>query len=96
MPSAQRRGPAWKLSALWHNILAQRFARGAVMSSDTNGLIKKIEELPAERIAEVEDFVDFLRARDRDRALVRAATAASLTSFAAIWDNPEDAVYDAL
>ncbi|MGH7075113.1 MAG: hypothetical protein ACREFD_13050 [Stellaceae bacterium] len=66
------------------------------MSPNTNGLIKKIEQLPANRIAEVEDFVDFLRTRDQDSALTRAAAAVSATSFAAIWDNPEDAAYDAL
>jgi len=66
------------------------------MPSNARDLIAKIERLPADRIAEVEDFVDFLRTRDQDRALTRAATAVSATSFAAIWDNPEDAAYDAL
>ena len=59
-------------------------------------LIEKITALPAERVAEVEDFVDFLHSREQDRALVRAAAAASAPSFAAVWDNPEDSVYDAL
>jgi len=66
------------------------------MSHNAQDLIKKIEQLPAERIAEVEDFIDFLRMRDRERAHTRAATAASAASFAAIWDNPDDAAYDAL
>jgi hypothetical protein len=66
------------------------------MSHNAHDLIKKIEQLPAERIAEVEDFIDFLRMRDRERALTRAAAAASAASFAAIWDNPDDAAYDAL
>lgn len=66
------------------------------MSSLTNGLFKKIAELPADRIAEVEDYVDFLRTRDQDRSLTRAASAASAASFAAIWDNPDDDAYDAL
>jgi hypothetical protein len=66
------------------------------MSSDTEALIKKIEALPAERIAEIEDFVDFIRQREQDRALTRAAAAASAPVFAAIWSNPEDDVYDAL
>ena len=30
---------------------------------DTQALMEKIQSLPAERIAEVEDFVDFLRER---------------------------------
>jgi hypothetical protein len=59
-------------------------------------LIEKIEALPAERIAEVEDFVDFLRLREQGRALARAATATSAPAFATIWNNPDDEVYDAL
>jgi hypothetical protein len=59
-------------------------------------LIEKINLLPAERLHEVEDFVDFLRLRDQDGALVRAAGAASAPAFAAVWDNPEDDVYDAI
>jgi len=44
----------------------------------------------------VEDFVDFLRMRDHDRALSRLAEAVSEPAFAAVWENPEDDVYDAL
>ncbi len=64
--------------------------------SDAQNLIDKIAALPVERIAEVEDFVDFLRLRDQDRALSRAAAAASAAAFAAVWENPEDDVYNAL
>ena len=32
-------------------------------------LIEKIEALPAERIAEIEDFVDFIRSREQERTL---------------------------
>lgn len=64
--------------------------------ANTADLFKKIAELPAERIAEVEDYVDFLRTRNQDRSLTRAASAASAASFAAVWDNPDDAAYDAL
>jgi hypothetical protein len=63
---------------------------------DARALIEKITGLPSERLAEVEDFVDFLRQRDRDQALTRAAAAASAPAFAAVWGNPEDDVYDAL
>ncbi|WP_446488144.1 hypothetical protein [Caulobacter sp. LARHSG274] len=59
-------------------------------------MIKKITSLPSERLAEVEDFVDFLRQRDRDQALTRAAAATSAPAFAAVWDNPEADVYDTL
>ena len=65
---------------------------------DPKALVEKISALPIERIAEVEDFVDFLRLRDQDHALSRAAAAAaaSAPAFAAVWENPEDDVYDAL
>ena len=59
-------------------------------------LIEKLNTLPEGRLAEVEDFVDFLRSRDQDRALFRAAQAASEPAFAAVWDNPEDDAYDAI
>lgn len=65
-------------------------------SSHTHALIEKIRMLPAERIAEVEDFVDFIRLREQERTLARAASAASAPAFAAIWDNPDDDAYDAL
>jgi hypothetical protein len=58
-------------------------------------LIDKIAALPAPRLAEVEDFVDFLLLKDQDRALAKAAVAASEPVFAAVWNNPEDDVYDA-
>jgi hypothetical protein len=61
-----------------------------------SALIEKLNTLPMDRLAEVEDFVDFIRQRDHDRALVRAAGVASLPAFAAVWDNPEDDAYDAL
>jgi len=59
-------------------------------------LIDKIQTLPAERIAEVEDFVDFIRLREQERSLIRAAAASSEQAFSAVWNNPEDDVYDAL
>lgn len=68
------------------------------MADDANvqSLIEKITALPAGRIAEVESFVDSLSDHEQDRALVRAAAAASAPAFAAVWDNPEDSVYDDL
>jgi predicted MPP superfamily phosphohydrolase len=57
-------------------------------------LIEKLKDLPPQRIAEVEDFVDFLRAREDEQRLTRAASKASEASFAAVWDNDEDAAYD--
>jgi hypothetical protein len=66
------------------------------MPADTKALVAKIAALPAERIAEIEDFVDFIRLREQERALTRAAAATSAPVFAAIWSNPEDDAYDAL
>lgn len=59
-------------------------------------LIAKIRSLPAERLVEVEDFVDFLTLRDEERKLTRAAASLSEDAFHAVWDNPDDAEYDRL
>ena len=59
-------------------------------------LIEKISALPPEKVAEVEDFVDFLSQRLNDRQLTQAAMKLSENSFKSVWDNPDDAVYDNL
>jgi hypothetical protein len=59
-------------------------------------LIEKIQSLPPERVAEVEDFVDFLKLRDTDRRLTVAAAKLSEEAFRRVWDNPDDADYDRL
>ncbi len=59
-------------------------------------LIDKLETLPPERVAEVEDFIDFIKQRDQDRQLTHAATKVAESSLHKVWDNPDDAVYDAL
>ena len=66
------------------------------MPADTSALIEKIQMLSPDRLVEVEDFVDFIRLREQERALTRAAAAASAPAFAAVWNNPEDDAYDAL
>ena len=40
--------------------------------------------------------MDFIAGREQERALTRAASAASAPAFAAIWNNPDDDAYDAL
>ena len=50
----------------------------------------------AEWVAEVEDFLDFLTARDQDRHFTRAAMRLSEEAFRAVWDNSDDAEYDRL
>jgi hypothetical protein len=63
---------------------------------DPQALIEKLKALSPERVAEVEDFVDFLRTREQERALARAAAYVAEPTFATVWDNDEDAVYDRL
>ena len=64
------------------------------MTASEQILIEKIKQLPPQRMAEVEDFVDFLRAREGEQRLKHAAAKASEASFARVWDNDEDAAYD--
>ena len=49
----------------------------ATPMQNTQALIEKIQSLPTDRIAEVEDFVDFLKQRTR----LRKATTASKKSL---------------
>lgn len=55
----------------------------------------KLKRLPPEKLAQVEDFVDFIAERD-DRRLTAAAASLSEASLARIWDNSGDAAYDKL
>ncbi len=64
------------------------------MATPRNQLVEKISRLSPERVAEIEDFVDFIAQRYTDRQLVRAAAGASEVAFAKAWDNSEDDVYD--
>lgn len=64
------------------------------MGTPHDQLLEKISRLPPERVAEVEDFVDFIAQRDTDRELDRAAARASEAAFGKAWSNPEDDVYD--
>ena len=64
------------------------------MTAAEQVLIDKIKQLPPQRMAEVEDFVDFLCAREHEQRLTLAAAKASEASFAQVWDNDEDAAYD--
>ena len=59
-------------------------------------LLEKIKRLPPQRLAEVEDFLDFLRTREDDQRLTQSAAHASEASFSAVWENDEDADYDRL
>jgi Protein of unknown function (DUF2281) len=64
------------------------------MNAPDQVLFDKIKQLPPQRLAEVEDFVDFLREREAEQGLTQAAAHASEASFAKVWDNDDDAAYD--
>ncbi len=59
-------------------------------------ILEKLKRLPAERVAEVEDFIDFLRERAGDRDLTATAMIAAAPILKTLWDNPDDAEYDRL
>jgi hypothetical protein len=59
-------------------------------------LIEKIRMLSPDKLAEVQDFVDFLSQRDRDARLLQAGNKLAEDAFNKVWDNPEDAEYDNL
>lgn len=59
-------------------------------------VVRKLQTLAPNRIEEVEDFIDFLSQRDNDRQLTRAAMQTSEPALNGVWDNPDDAEYDAL
>ncbi len=69
---------------------------GEVQQVADETLIDKIRSLPPEKVAEIEDFVDFLKLRDQERRLTQAATKLSEDAFRRVWDNPDDAEYDRL
>lgn len=71
-------------------------------------IVEKLNELPPERVAEVMDFIDFLRQREQSKqktegavdalgGMTRAEAAelrARLETFAEDWDKPEMDIYD--
>jgi hypothetical protein len=69
-------------------------------------LIAKIRQMSTRHQLQVERFIDSLNNPDGivptvenyqpDSALAQMAAKASEPSFAKIWDNPEDAIYDQL
>ena len=59
-------------------------------------LIEKIRALPADKVAEVEEFIDFIAQRNEERRLVRASGRLAEEVLRTVWDNPDDAEYDRL
>lgn len=66
------------------------------MQPQLQHMLEKLEHLSPERLAEVEDFIDFLQQRDKDKGLRQDYAHASEAAFAKVWDNDEDAIYDQL
>jgi hypothetical protein len=66
------------------------------MQPQLEQMMEKLEHLSPDRLAEVEDFIDFLQQRDRDKLLRQDYARASEATFAKVWDNDEDAIYDQL
>lgn len=65
-------------------------------NSSEQRLLAKIRKLPAEKVNEVEEFIDFLCQPNADRAITQAAAKLSQPILQQIWDNPADAEYDNL
>ena len=59
-------------------------------------LVQKLQMLPPQRVAEVEDFIDFLRLREQSEAATQAAMQAAEPVLESVWDNADDADYDRL
>ncbi len=66
------------------------------MLPQVHHVIQKLEHLSPERLAEVEDFIDFLHQRDQEKRLRQDFAQASEAAFAKVWDNDDDAIYDTL
>ena len=65
-------------------------------SNHRRTLLERLDRLPSERQAEVEDFVEFLSLKDQDRGLAHATAKVSEASFKRAWENPDDSAYDQL
>jgi Protein of unknown function (DUF2281) len=79
-----------------HSTSSLPIFKECAMLSNTQRLIAKIQALPPERLAEVDDFVDFLQHKDQEQILTQAAMQMSAKSLAAVWDNPDDEAYNDL
>jgi hypothetical protein len=65
------------------------------LSKRAKALARKIQCLPPELVALVEDFVEFLGQRE-ERQLTQSAAKLAEKAFRKVWDNPADAAYDRL
>ncbi len=61
------------------------------MHSATEGLNRKIRSLTPEQLLKVEELIDTLQTEDQARSILPL----SEPSFAGVWNDPENDVYDA-
>lgn len=66
------------------------------MQPQVEHMLEKLEHLSPERLAEVEDFIDFLSQRDQDKRLRHDYAQVSEGAFSKAWGNDDDAIYDTL
>jgi hypothetical protein len=66
------------------------------MQPQVQHMVEKLEHLSPDRLAEVDDFIDFLQQRDQGNRLRRDFAHLSEAAFAKLWNNDEDAIYDQL
>jgi hypothetical protein len=66
------------------------------MQRSADALTERIQQLTAEQLVVVDEFVESLELAGEQTGLRQAAAWQSEPAFAAVWNNPEDDVYDAL
>jgi hypothetical protein len=66
------------------------------MQPTADRLAERLHTLTKPQLAEVESFVASLQAWEQHHDAARLAAPLSEPAFAAVWNNPEDEVYDAL
>ncbi len=59
-------------------------------------LLDKLRALPADKIVEVADFIEFLQQKTQAAELSSAVSRIAEPAFKKVWDNPDDADYDEL
>lgn len=71
----------------------------SALTEQEQAIISILRQFPPERLVEVVDFIEFLKQRTEieDEKIITYVTAKlSERSFARLWDNDEDAIYDRL
>ena len=63
---------------------------------DKEFIKREIDKLPEDVLGEVLAFIQFLETKRERDLLARSSQELSTGSFQRIWDNEEDAVYDAV